>query len=45
MIECTSIGDSNPYYFGFMCDISMAGYAVETFTFHSYKSQKSVILI
>ena len=31
--------------FMYVMDTSMAGSAAETFTFHSYKSQKSIILI
>ena len=41
------LGDSDPLSLRVMCvrDISIAGCGVETFTFHSYKSQKSIIVI
>ena len=41
------LGDSDPLSLRVMCvrDISIAWCGVETFTFHSYKSQKSIIVI
>ena len=41
------LGDSDPLSLRVMCvrDISIAGCGAETFTFHSYKSQKSIIFI
>ena len=41
------LGDSDPLSLRVMCvrDISIAGCGVEKFTFHSYKSQKSMIFI
>ena len=41
------LGDSDPLLLRFMyvIDTSMAGCAAETFTFHKYKSWKSIILI
>ena len=41
------LGDSNPLLLRFMCvrDIFMAECVVKKFTFHSYKSKKSIILI
>ena len=41
------LGDSDPLSLRVMCvrDISIAECGVETLTFHSYKSQKSIILI
>ena len=40
------LDDSDPLSSWVMCvrDISVVGYGVETFTFHSYKSQESIIL-
>ena len=41
------LGDSDPIKLRVMCvrDIPIAGCGVETFTFHSYKSHKSELLI
>ena len=41
------LGDSDPLSLRvmFVRDILISGYGVETFTFHSYKNQKSIILI
>ena len=41
------LGDSDPLSLRVMCvrDISFAGCGAETFTFHSYKSQKSIMFI
>ena len=41
------LGASDPLSLRVMCvrDISIAGCGVEAFTFHSYKGQKSIILI